>query len=67
MKAVSKKPVTTLVKDSKPSVRPFINKRKEEQPLTTPQIVFRERPPRKPPDNYIKQVGKQVTVTKHWP
>ena len=66
--AVRLSPVTTLVKDSKPSVRPSINKRKEQQPLTTPQIVFRERPPRKSPDlNYNKQDGIQVTKMKHWP
>ena len=65
--AVRLSPVTTLVKDSKPPVRPSINKRKERQPLTTPHIVFRERPPRKPPDNYIKQDGKQVTKMEHWP
>ena len=64
--AVRLSPVTTLVKDSKPQVRPSINKRKEQQPLTTPHIVFRERPPRKPPDNYIKQDGKQVTKMEHW-
>ena len=57
--AVRLDPVTTLVKDYTPSVRPSIHKRKEQQPLTTPQIVFRERPPRKPPDNnFIKQDGK---------
>ena len=66
--AVRLSPVTTLVKDSTPSVRPSIHKRKEQQPLTTPQIVFRERPPRKPPDNnFIKQDGKQVTKMEHWP
>ena len=65
--AVRLSPVTTLVKESKPSVRPSVNKRKEQQPLTTPQIVFRERPPRKPPDNYIKQDGIQVTKMEHWP
>ena len=66
--AVRLSPVTTLVKDYTPSVRPSIHKRKEQQPLTTPQIVFRERPPRKPPDNnFIKQDGKQVTKMEHWP
>ena len=59
-------PVTTLV-NTRP-VRPSINKRKERQPLTTPQIVFRERPPRKPPDNnHNKQDGIQVTKMEHWP
>ena len=56
--AVRLSPVTTLVKDSTPSVRPSIHKRNEEQKLTVPQIVHRQRPPRKPPDNYIKQDGK---------
>ena len=66
--AVRLSPVTTLVKDSKSSVRPSIHKRKEQQPLTTPQIVFRERPPRKLPDsNFIKQDIKQVTKMEHWP
>ena len=65
--AVRLSSVTTLVKDYTPSVRPSIHKRKEQQPLTTPQIVFRERPPRKPPDNnFIKQDGKQVTKMEHW-
>ena len=41
--AIRLSPVTTLVKDSTPPVRPSINKRKEQQPLTTPHIVFRER------------------------
>ena len=66
--AVRLSPVTTVVKDSTPSVRPSIHKRKEQQPLTVPQIVFRERPPRKPTDNnFIKQDGKQVTKMEYWP
>ena len=47
--------------------RPPMNKFKRDLKLTVPQIVFRERPPRKPPDNYIKQDGKQVTKMEHWP
>ena len=65
--AVWLSPVTTLAKDTQPPVRASINKRKERQPLTTPHIVFRERPPRKLPDDYIKQDGKQVTKMEHWP
>ena len=49
--AVRLSPVTTLVNNSKPPVRPPINKFKRALKLTVPQIVFRERPPRKPPDN----------------
>ena len=56
--AVRLSPVTTLVNNSKPPVRPPINKFKRALKLTVPQIVFRERPPRKPPDNnHNKQDG----------
>ena len=65
--AVRLSPVTTLAKDTQPPVRASINKRKERQPLTIPHIVFRERPPRKLPNDYIKQDGKQVTKMEHWP
>ena len=58
MAAVRLSPVTTLVNNSKPPVRPPINKFKRALKLTVPQIVFRERPPRKPPDNnHNKQDG----------
>ena len=49
--AVRLSPVITLVNNSKPPVRPPINKFKRALKLAVPQIVFRERPPRKPPDN----------------
>ena len=56
--AVRLSPVTTLVDNSIPPVRPPINKFKRALKLTVPQIVFRERPPRKPPDNnHNKQDG----------